>query len=49
MACCDWACKTCGWIEISNEMPDKSCEKCGGQTWQVVGFDEDKRVGKEEE
>ena len=38
MACCDWACKTCGWIEISNEMPDK-CEKCGGQTWQVVGFD----------
>jgi rubredoxin len=41
MACCDYECRTCGWIEVSNNQPDK-CEKCGGQAWDLVGFDEDK-------
>jgi predicted Zn-ribbon and HTH transcriptional regulator len=41
MACCDYECRTCGWVEVSNNQPDK-CEKCGGQAWDLVGFDEDK-------
>jgi hypothetical protein len=38
MACCEYDCLECGWLEFGNRPSGGSCPKCGGR--MRVTFDE---------